>query len=243
MSIPTVFSGTMGCGHEDSVSLEKVPLAKRWSYSKFLAERGRCKACAKKDTVRAHEKAASEARGWAQAQGLPELGGTPKQQTFAEQVRRDLISDAWEVLVADGGMSEEQFEEKILQRAQLVTDPSVWLDSRESDPLELEAVLEGSAEVRARVWERATGARMLQGTQRQVAWARLIRFEKVVGARAALVPSSMSDGEFSGTIEVEAARINSARWWLDINDAPVDVLAELMRSAGNDAYVDNVEGE
>lgn len=241
MNIPTEFRGVFGCGHEGTASLDRVPLAKRFARIAFLEERGSCSECRRKERVKELAAEGREAGVWAQSQGLPELTGSEKQKLFGEQERRELIMDAWRELVTSGHFSEEEFESEVLGRARLVRSARFWIDSRSSDPADLVATLDTAVSVQAAAWEAAMDAARIQGTDRQVPWATDVRFELVQKARQSVVPGTLTNEEFSETIEVPAAKINAATWWLDIKDAPAEALGELIAAAGDDAFIENVE--
>lgn len=236
-AIPEVFSGKFGCGHEGEVSLTNVPVAKRFSRVDWLSTKGKCRECFAKDGQKRLEKENKASAAWASEQGLPGLRGSAKQVGFGEQRRQGLVQDAYAALVAEGDWDDAAFEKGVLEPAQLVTAAHWWIEAGESeDASVLPELLEKSEPMRARAWEQRVNAAPIVGTSKQEDWGRRVRFEKVEAARETL------DAQvFAQHVEEPAARINSAHWWIDISSAPVEALVDLLESAGDDAYIENVE--
>lgn len=228
VDIPEYFEGTFGCGHEGRVSLENVALDKRFSRIRFLREKGSCKDCLGKQRASERSRQAGMAARWARGEGLPELIGSSKQIQFAEQVRHDLITDAWYALVTEGDVSEEEFEESIIQPSRVVTMAREWIDARFTDPAELATTVAGMTEVRAVAWELEEQMAPLQGSDRQVPWARRIRYDKITKAG------------LTGPVRDQAKRVNAAQWWISNADAPAEVLGQLVAAAGHDAFIENM---
>lgn len=239
--IPEVFEGTFGCGHEGSVSLTSVPASKRFSRIRYLREKGMCRECFGK--ARAKERAAEGQRDavWAREHGFPALTGTEKQVIFGERVRKELLMGAYEVLVQSGQVTEEDFGASVQRPAELVTSAHWWIEAQDVDPARIGVMLTSAPEVQAVAWEEAVGATAIVGTAGQVPFARRVRHQMVEAARAHFVGGGMDARAFSSDIESLAAKVNAARWWLDVREAPPTALPALLADAGHDAYVDNAE--
>lgn len=238
-SIPDTFRGTFGCGHEGEVSLEKVPPAKRFARIRFLKTKGQCRACFAKSREKDRRAEDAKVGQWAREQGLPTLHGSEKQVRFGNAVRQRLVVEAYEQLVQDGGMSEEDWLVRVQSPVEVVTSAHWWVEVKDTAPDQLPVVLKSAEEIRAAAWEEATGAAPIRGTEAQVGWAARVRYQLVEDARAHFTSRGMGSGDFREQVEEPASRINAARWWLDLVDAPGEALPALIADAGHDAYVEN----
>lgn len=243
MGVPDVFEGRFGCGHSGTASLASVPVTKRFARIKFLQERGRCQACFQKSRAKERASEANAAAEWASAQGLPALRGTGPQIAYGEQVRKELLRESHRVLVEEGDWDEARFGDEVQEPAELISSAHWWLEQKDIEVIELPAAISRSEPLQALAWETQISAAPMQGGPGQIPWAKRIRAGKVREARARLVPASLSEDEFVATVEAPAARVNAARWWIDLEDAPAELLPELVSAAGPDAFVENVEGD
>ena len=83
------------------------------------------------------------ARSSVEKLGLPELDGTPKQLEWAPIFRDSAIQNAHEELCRgdDPAMSEEEFEERIMSHARMITRAGWWMDNADAEPGDLEELV------------------------------------------------------------------------------------------------------
>lgn len=238
-SIPEVFQGTFGCGHDGEVSLAKVPSYKRFARIRFLKQKGKCKKCFTKSREKELRAEDAKVGEWAREQGLPELHGTDKQVRYANTIRQQMLLDAYEALVQSGRISESEWGSRVQAAIELVTSAHWWVEIKDIEASQLPVVVSSATEVKAAAWEQAVAASEVQGSAGQVAWATRARYELVESARDHFQGRGMDARTFREQIEDPAAKINAAHWWLDVRDAPAEALPALLDDAGDDAYLEN----
>lgn len=153
MPVPTEFEIDYSCGHTETKDLSDLPAGSRRGRVKFLEEKGNCFECYKKSNKK---KDAAEFKKYVKQQvkqakidseelELPDLEGTDKQIDWATQIRIELIETAREHLVEEK-ISEGEFDSKILEPARRIGSASWWINNRESEPDELEELVNDVAE-------------------------------------------------------------------------------------------------
>lgn len=150
MAIPTHYDIDYSCGHSETRDLSEKPAGSRAGYAEFLA-RGKCWECFKKSNDRknsaSRKKFLEEKNASAVADskklGLPQLQGSAKQVPWATSVRVELIQSAHDVLVMGESplMSDQEFDEKILEPAKLIRRAGWWLSNKDADVEDLEELV------------------------------------------------------------------------------------------------------
>ncbi|MGJ0202772.1 hypothetical protein NHL51_01255 [Leucobacter sp. gxy201] len=139
MSIPTTFTIQHKCGHEEDRDLSNVPAGQRAGKAEWWSSKP-CFECFKRTSDRkvSKERQAErdalkqEAAEDQQRSNLPILQGSEKQVSWGMEERFKLLRDAYTDLVQEGDMSEEEFEEQVLEAARKIGPAKWWIDNRES---------------------------------------------------------------------------------------------------------------
>lgn len=139
MSIPTIHTIAHKCGHSEDRDLSEVPAGQRAGKAQWWAGRP-CLACFKKASKRTLSKEVQSEREALRQEALddqarshlPILLGSDKQTPWATEIRFKLLRDAYEELVQDGGQSETDFEDTVLEPARGIGRAKWWIDNREA---------------------------------------------------------------------------------------------------------------
>lgn len=139
MSIPTIQTITHKCGHSGDRDLSDVAAGQRAGKAEWWAGRP-CLACFKKNSKRTISKEIQSERDALRQEAiddqarsnLPILRGSDKQTRWATEVRYKLLRDAYEELVQDGGQSEADFEDTVLEPARGIGRSKWWIDNRDA---------------------------------------------------------------------------------------------------------------
>ena len=86
----------------------------------------------------------------------------------------------------------------------------------------------------AELWEAACDMPALEGSLRQVRYARTVRHRLIVAAHDHAAGIGVSDDDFAEQVEAPARRVRSARWWLDQGDAEADDIPELVQDGASE---------
>lgn len=74
---------------------------------------------------------------------------------------------------------------------------------------------------------------VLQGSEKQIAWAHRVRHELLRGAYDSLVEGGdFSEEQFDHQVLVTARNVDLAKWWIDNRDVPAAQLPELLADTG-----------
>lgn len=143
MAIQRTFEINFECGHSETRDLSDKPAGKRKSFANWLSQQN-CFSCWKEETK--DERAAQRREAAAQNAvklGLPELEGSEKQLEWAPIFRDSVIQNAHEELCRgeDAALTEEEFEERIMSHARMITRAGWWMDNSESEPEDLEELV------------------------------------------------------------------------------------------------------
>ncbi|MFD0259069.1 hypothetical protein ACFVH7_12450 [Kitasatospora indigofera] len=156
MAVKTRWAVTHSCGDEVEHDLSARPADKRAGYARWLAGRD-CTDCwrAQRDGNDAADRAAwlqnkraeeqQAAASWAEQYRMPPLSGPEKILAWGERCRHQLVAAAYQVLVAEGSLSEEQWE-GVEEQARAVDRAGWWLDQREAAPGDLPELLAAAAD-------------------------------------------------------------------------------------------------
>ena len=99
-------------------------------------------------------------------------------------------------------------------------DREVWLaERRAAEAAEIET------------WERQTSMPVLDGSEKQVQWARRVRRDLLTAAHDAWLDSGKNDDDFAEQVEAPARLILRAHWWIDQRDALPEDVPELVSDA------------
>ena len=135
MAIPTVFVIKHKCGHTEERDLSDRPAGKRKGFASWLSAQV-CSRCYRKEGAEEYKQMLLEAALENQTKlDLPELEGTEKQVPWATTSRNQLIMGAFEELVRgeDATLTEEEFEERYLVPARLITSARWWIDYNDTE--------------------------------------------------------------------------------------------------------------
>jgi len=162
VAVKTTWPITYACGHSEGRDLSAKRADERAGYARWLASKD-CTDCWRAGQADAGErlttqqwlqrKRAEEAGAidvWEQRAGMPPLDGSAKATDWGRRARNATLGGAYDALVADGGMSDEQWVAAIGAPARLITRASWWIDNRDAEPndvAELVAAAQGTAAV------------------------------------------------------------------------------------------------
>ncbi|MFI7337131.1 hypothetical protein ACIBUY_04225 [Streptomyces sp. NPDC050085] len=150
MAVKKFWSVEHACGHTVEFDLSDRPADRRAGFARWLSTR-ECTDCwrasrdedaeAKAEWL-ARQRAAEQdvAEEWAQQYRMPPLEGTDRAVAWASRCRHRLVSAAYTALVAEGGMSETEWE-SVEDAVRPITRAGWWLDQREADPADLPELL------------------------------------------------------------------------------------------------------
>lgn len=153
MAIASEYDVTHKCGHKQTHDLSSLPAGDRQGRARWLATTD-CTSCFITKKKRANTRQRNKDRDGeaqvalehAERDGLPPLAGTAKQTDWAVRIRHDLLRDAYDQLVAGGGMSEADYTTAILEPARLVGRAGWWIDNRHTEVGDLVEILADSGQ-------------------------------------------------------------------------------------------------
>lgn len=143
MAVQSKFEIDFACGHTETRDLSVKPAGKRKGFANWLSQQN-CFECWKDETKdertqQRREAAASNAKKL----GLPELEGSPAQLEWAPIFRDSVIQNAHEELCRgqDATLTEDEFEERIMEHARMITRAGWWMDNSDAAPEDLEELV------------------------------------------------------------------------------------------------------
>lgn len=144
MAIPTHIDITYTCGHTINEDLSAKAPGRRKSWANWASRNSECVDCWKKknkNTWRLEQLENAEAN--AKKLELPELEGSEKQLEWAPIFRNDLLINAHQELTegSNPAMTEEEFDEKILDPARKITRAGWWMSNVDSESEDLEVLI------------------------------------------------------------------------------------------------------
>jgi hypothetical protein len=145
VTVKTIWPITYACGHSEDRDLSAKRADERAGYARWLASKD-CTDCwrgaqAERERLskqqwlqarRAEEADAIIARE--QRAGMQPLDGSEKAIAWGRRVRHATLAGAYDMLVAEAGISEEQWVAAIEEPARLTTGSSWWIDNRDTEP-------------------------------------------------------------------------------------------------------------
>lgn len=143
MAVQKVFEITFACGHVETRDLSEKPAGKRKGIANWLSGKD-CFECWKEETKDERaEKRREAAASNAQKLGLPGLEGSESQLLWAPVFRDSLVQNAHEELCRgeDAVMSEDEFDQRIMVHARMITRAGWWMDNSDADPSDLEELV------------------------------------------------------------------------------------------------------
>ena len=81
-------------------------------------------------------------RTWERRSAMCELDGSDKSVPWGARVRHQLLTAAHDLYVGDAGMSDDDFADRFEVPARSITSASWWIDQRDTDPADMEELLE-----------------------------------------------------------------------------------------------------
>jgi hypothetical protein len=76
---------------------------------------------------------------------MPDLDGSTKARDWAARSRHCLLQAAYEALVESGAMPEAQFDAVIETPAKRITEPSWWINNRDTNPDDIQELLQAAS--------------------------------------------------------------------------------------------------
>ncbi|MEU8924208.1 hypothetical protein AB0D10_25240 [Kitasatospora sp. NPDC048545] len=157
MAVKTVWTVEHACGDSVEHDLSARPADQRAGYARWLAGRS-CKDCwlaERKEDPASREAWIAERRAeeqqaatdWAQKFSMPPLDGPPKAISWGERCRYQLVTGAYRVLVQEGGLAEDAWQD-IEQQVRVTDRASWWIDQRDAAPADLPELLAAAADAR-----------------------------------------------------------------------------------------------
>jgi hypothetical protein len=157
MAIRTTWLVSHACGHTTTHDLSSKPADKRAGLARWLSHKD-CTNCwrgkraggetrlSKQQWItqqRAEESAAIA--GWEQQRAMPDLDGWAKARDWAARSRHCILQAAYETHVESGAMAEALFDALIETPAKRITDAAWWIDNRDTDPSDIQELLEAAS--------------------------------------------------------------------------------------------------
>jgi len=157
MAIKTTWPVAHACRHTTSHDLSSKPADKRAGLARWLSHKDctNCWRSAQTDggsplskqewiTQRRAQQSAAIA-DWEQQRAMPDLDGSAKARDWAARSRHGLLRAAYQALVESGAMPEAQFDAVIETPAKRITAASWWIDNRDTDPSDIQQLLEAAS--------------------------------------------------------------------------------------------------
>lgn len=141
MAIKTMYDIKFACGHKESRDLSGREAGKRASFASWLSQQD-CGACfRKKNSEVTRQNDFKKAEGFEQDCKLDPLRGSDAQLKWAPIVRMDVLTRAHKHLVIDEEVSEEEFDERILNFARKIGHARWWFDNKDADGEDVEELV------------------------------------------------------------------------------------------------------
>lgn len=146
MAVKTIWPVTYACGHSEDRDLSAKRADERAGYARWLASK-ECTECWRAGQADAGErlskqqwletKRAEEAQAicaWEQRAGMQPMDGSDKAIAWGRRVRHTTLTSAYDALVAEADMTDEQWAAAIEAPARLITRATWWIDNRDTAP-------------------------------------------------------------------------------------------------------------
>jgi hypothetical protein len=146
VAVKTIWPITYACGHSEDRDLSGKRADERAGYARWLASKD-CTDCwrATQDGTgekvtkeqwleRKRAEEAEQVGAWEQQAGMFALDGSEKATAWGRRVRHSVLTGAYDALVTEGDMSDEQWIAHIEAPARLITRASWWIDNRDTTP-------------------------------------------------------------------------------------------------------------
>lgn len=141
MAIKTHYDIKFACGHKEQRDLSEREAGKRASFASWLAKQD-CGSCFRKKNGEADRQSRIKtAEGFEQDCKLDPLRGSEAQLKWAPIVRMDVLTRAHKHLVIDEEVSEEEFDERILNFARKIGRAGWWFDNKDADGEDVEELV------------------------------------------------------------------------------------------------------
>jgi len=149
VAVKTIWPITYVCGHSEDRDLSGKRADERAGYARWLASKD-CTDCWRATQADAGERAtreqwlerkraeeAEEVGAWEQRAGMHALDGSEKAVARGRRVRHFALTSAFDALVVEGDMSDEQWIAHIEAPTRLITRASWWIDNRDAEPADV----------------------------------------------------------------------------------------------------------
>lgn len=141
MAIKTHYEIKFSCGHKETKDLSDRPAGKRASFAKW-AERQKCSKCYRQEGMETHRaEQLVDADAFAERCQLEALQGSDAQLKWAPIFRHRILGRAHELLVMEQGVTEEEFDERILNFARKISRAGWWMDQVEAEAEDVEELV------------------------------------------------------------------------------------------------------
>ena len=153
MAIMTLWLVEHDCGDDEVHDLSAKRPSERAAYARWLRSKD-CSACWRR--TRGNDKStdnetwlaerrteeAAAVRIWERRAAMRDLDGSDKAALWGARVRCQLLTAAYNLHVTRSGMSEDEFADRFEVPARTVTSASLWFDQRDTDPADVEELLD-----------------------------------------------------------------------------------------------------
>lgn len=141
MAIKTHYEIKYSCGHKETKDLSERPAGKRASFAKW-AERQKCSTCYRKDGMESQRaEQLADADAFAERCHLAPLEGSEAQLRWAPIFRHRLLGRAHDLLVMEQEITEEEFDERILNFARKISRAGWWMDQIDAEAEDVEELV------------------------------------------------------------------------------------------------------
>lgn len=141
MAIKTHYNITFACGHKEQRDLSTREAGKRASFASWLAKQD-CGKCFRKKSSEADRLGRmSIAEVFELDCKLEPLRGSEAQLMWAPIIRMDILVRSHKHLVIDEEVSEEAFDERVLNFARKIGHARWWFDNKDADGEDVEELV------------------------------------------------------------------------------------------------------
>jgi hypothetical protein len=156
MAIKTVWSVAFACGDTEDRDLSSKRADERAGYAAWLAKK-QCTSCwrasqtetgdrlsdeAYKAKRRADE--AAEVAAWEIKADMPPLTGAEKALEWGARTRHQMMTAAYDQLVMNGGLADDDWLAMIEEPARRLTSASWWIDNREVEATDVPELVQAA---------------------------------------------------------------------------------------------------
>jgi hypothetical protein len=161
MAVKTLWPITYSCDHSDERDLSAKPADQRAGYARWLSDK-QCTGCwhtkqsdttdrltAEQWITQKRTEEATARTEWEQYCLMPALEGSAKAADWGHRSRHSILSGAYEALVMEASMTDEDWATCIEEPARRITRASWWIDNRNASPADTAELIQAATHTAA----------------------------------------------------------------------------------------------